>query len=114
MSTLAQALEGSAIARRASAASIAVVLAAGLVSAGLKPDERSQPRPAPPTSVVAPRPAATASQATPVTGRTTTIPTPVTTTTTAPRVTPPFQAVPDDPSANVPPPVRGIDPISGD
>jgi len=116
MTTLAQSLEGSAIARWGSAASIAVVLAAGLVSAGVKPGERSQPRPAPHTSIVAPRQASVSnSQSTAVTALATTIPpAPAPTTTTPPRPTPPFQAVPDDPSAMVPPPVRGIDPISGD
>ena len=53
-------------------------------------------------------------QTTAVTAPTTTIPAPAPTTTAPPRATPPFQAVPDDPSATVPPPVRGIDPISGD
>ncbi len=68
MSTLAHTLEGSAIARWGSAACIAVVLAAGLVSAGLKPGERTGPGPAPPTSIVAPRQAsATGSQTTSVT-----------------------------------------------
>ncbi len=116
MSTLAQNLEGSAIARWGSAASIAVVLAAGLVSAGLKPGERTGARRIPPTSIAGPRQASAAeSQTAPVTSPVaTTIGAPSTTTTTRPRPTPPFQVVPDDPTATVPPPVRGIDPISGD
>ncbi len=68
----------------------------------------------PPTSIVVPRQTTTESRTTPVSAPPTTIPAPVTTTATAPRATPPFQEVPDDPSATVPPPVRGIDPISGD
>ncbi len=112
MSPLVQALERSAIARWGCGASVVVVLAAGLVTAGTLPTDRARPRAVPPTSLVAR--ASVAPQATAVTTLTTTTPARVPSSTVAPRATPPFQVVPDDPSATVPPPVRGIDPISGD
>lgn len=115
MSTLAQALERSAIARWGSGASIVVVLAAGLFAAAVKPGERPGSQSiTPPMSVVAPARASTVGSQTAVTAPARTIPGPAPTTTARPRVTPPFQSVPDDPSATVPPPVRGIDLISGD
>lgn len=114
MTTVLDTFEQSATARRGVAAGVAVVLAGGMLALALhgqpgSPPVRARAEDAVPARVVTDaRPAASSVPST--------APAPASTvpaTTTSTRVTPPFQHVPDDPSATVPPPVLGIDPISG-